>query len=114
MYYGEIGGYKTLRKNKSKKEEINANNFIKRAAKLFLNTNKNTKHKNQPIIIPLPNGPLYLINDRKSRIIENLENSRGEKLSSIIGIALCRCGASKNKPFCDGSHSSINFIDEKN
>ena len=25
-------------------------------------------------------------------------------------IALCRCGASKNKPFCDGSHRDCNFI----
>jgi CDGSH-type Zn-finger protein len=25
------------------------------------------------------------------------------------GIALCRCGASLNKPFCDATHRSIGF-----
>jgi CDGSH-type Zn-finger protein len=27
-------------------------------------------------------------------------------------VTLCRCGASKNKPFCDGTHASIKFKDQ--
>ena len=55
--------------------------------------------KDKPKILPLPNGPYYLLNDMRPKIVENLQNSKGESLFTVSGIALCRCGASKNKPF---------------
>jgi len=63
----------------------------------------------KPKILPLPNGPYYLLNDMEPKIVENLQNSKGESLSTVSGVALCRCGASKNKPFCDGTHGTIGF-----
>ena len=30
-------------------------------------------------------------------------------LSAKKNVVLCRCGASVNKPFCDGAHSKIGF-----
>jgi uncharacterized Fe-S cluster protein YjdI len=53
-----------------------------------------------------------LLNDMKPKIVENLQNSKGELLSTVSGVALCRCGASKNKPFCDGTHATIGFSSE--
>lgn len=43
------------------------------------------------------------------KVVYNLQNFKGEPLSTTVGIALCRCGASKNKPFCDGTHNVIRF-----
>ena len=46
--------------------------------------------------------------------LDKLDNSKGEDLEVRKKLALCRCGASENKPWCDGSHKAISFIDEKN
>lgn len=66
----------------------------------------------KPKILPLPNGPYYLINDMEPKVVENLKNFKGESLSTTVGIALCRCGKSNRKPFCDGTHSIIGFSSE--
>jgi CDGSH-type Zn-finger protein len=69
--------------------------------------------KEKPKIACLPNGPYYLINDLTLKVIPNIESSTGEPRSNVIGIALCRCGGSGNKPFCDGTHGKIGFNSEK-
>lgn len=38
-----------------------------------------------------------------------LKNSKGNLIKTDETVALCRCGGSKNKPFCDGAHSLIGF-----
>lgn len=53
-------------------------------------------------IHPVKNGPLYLHGDL------TITTSEGEVLKDTR-MALCRCGASNNKPFCDDSHYRIGF-----
>ena len=57
----------------------------------------------KPTIIPKPNGP-YLVQG-----LEDLSSRKG-KIASRSSVALCRCGASANKPFCDGTHAKIGFL----
>jgi CDGSH-type Zn-finger protein len=59
---------------------------------------------------PNENGP-YLITGGIDLIGESIRWGDG---ASREHYTLCRCGASKNKPFCDGTHKTINFRDDKN
>jgi CDGSH-type Zn-finger protein len=40
-----------------------------------------------------------------------IESADGTPYEVRNRVALCRCGASSNKPYCDGSHASIKFND---
>lgn len=52
-----------------------------------------------------PNGP-YLINTECLIV-----HSSGKEEVKTGTVALCRCGLSANKPYCDGSHSKAEFKD---
>ena len=56
-----------------------------------------------------PNGPLLVMG--KGITLKDAEG----KVYDLAGreqIALCRCGASAKKPFCDGAHRGLNFTAE--
>ena len=54
------------------------------------------------------NGPLRLEGDVE--ILDPLGKAFG--LAGRTSVALCRCGHSANKPFCDGSHKTTGFTDQ--
>lgn len=51
------------------------------------------------------NGPLYVHG------LLNIERAPDDMPGTRFRAALCRCGASGNKPFCDNSHMGANFSD---
>jgi CDGSH-type Zn-finger protein/uncharacterized Fe-S cluster protein YjdI len=55
------------------------------------------------VVTVVPDGPLYLRGD-----VEIVDED-DEVLLSDTRVALCRCGASANKPLCDNSHEEIGF-----
>ena len=60
----------------------------------------------EPSITVTKDGPYAVVGG-----VELLEQSWAQGASKEH-YTLCRCGASKNKPFCDGAHSSVEFKDE--
>jgi len=53
-------------------------------------------------IMVRPNGPLICKGDTEI----TLQNAKGELILKDKEFALCRCGLSKKKPFCDGTHKT--------
>jgi len=54
-------------------------------------------------IKPIEDGPLMFSGDLTIR------NSSGREAWNGDRVALCRCGESANKPFCDGTHKRVSF-----
>ena len=54
-------------------------------------------------VTALSNGPL--------KVTGSLEvvSGTGRTLNRVAETFLCRCGASANKPYCDGSHRKVGF-----
>jgi CDGSH-type Zn-finger protein len=57
----------------------------------------------QVTIETIKNGP-YIVKGEVELI-----DAGGTKFPGERRMALCRCGASTEKPFCDGTHSKIGF-----
>ncbi len=54
-----------------------------------------------------PNGPYRVEGLEYLKLVDADGNEWN--LAGKAGISLCRCGASVNKPFCDGTHSKMGF-----
>ena len=54
-------------------------------------------------ITPRDNGPYFVVG------MLHIVDAEGNVIISEGGFALCRCGQSSNKPFCDGTHRSAGF-----
>ena len=76
-----------------------------------------TKAHTDAKITVTENGP-YLVSGglplAEQHIVTNAEGDsldwkEGKKFPAQAQYALCRCGHSSNKPFCDGTHATIDF-----
>ena len=67
------------------------------------NKNEVVEVKEERNIEVIPNGPLMVYGTLK------IKTATGEEIKENKVTAFCRCGASSNKPYCDGSHRKIDF-----
>ena len=63
-----------------------------------------SESKTETAVKCMQNGPLMVMGN------VHITNSDGSTEKREKVTAFCRCGASSNKPFCDGKHNDINFV----
>lgn len=73
-----------------------------------IDTKERAEKNSRAAIFIAPNGP-YVVSGEVS-----MEETGAGEGAAKQQFTLCRCGASKNKPFCDGSHWSSEFTDDTN
>lgn len=56
------------------------------------------------LVEAMPNGPLMVYRNLR------VKNASGHETQKNKVTAFCRCGASGNKPYCDGAHVKIGFV----
>lgn len=61
------------------------------------------ENRTETIFKPIKNGPMHVM----GRFV--LKDSDNNIIGTEEETFLCRCGHSKNKPFCDGSHKAAGF-----
>jgi 3-phenylpropionate/trans-cinnamate dioxygenase ferredoxin subunit len=62
-----------------------------------------------PITITIRKDGPYLITGDDVAQVSLVDHEGNAVVPKGKNIALCRCGASTTKPFCDGTHSKIGF-----
>lgn len=68
-------------------------------------SNAETPERQTVKAVAMKNGPLMLHCDVE------VTDAKGNTTTKEKMAAFCRCGASSNKPFCDGSHKKAGFED---
>ncbi|MBI3519462.1 MAG: (4Fe-4S)-binding protein [Bacteroidetes bacterium] len=66
--------------------------------------NKTVETHAESIVEVSPNGPLLVYGNISVKHID------GETVQKNKVTAFCRCGASSNKPYCDGTHTKNGFV----
>jgi CDGSH-type Zn-finger protein len=92
-------------------KEANTDTTNKKDSVFILEVLTNTLNLRSPIIL----GKLYVYHSLYTRVMARVVikcTPNGPSLIVVDGnvfAAMCRCGASKSKPYCDGTHGKIGF-----